>query len=487
MKQSATLHSCAGPPVPKKLRAQPDTPEELHVTQVRATSSWSHSAIPHNKVTSVYVLQALAQDSSNTKALPSNAIPTSGDSRKKNAQPEQRKQHKKSRKSAETELQAVDSLSSQPEEALSAADMAQLLELAQLARQHNPDTIDDSSDQALVASQNSSLKPPENKSVSVKPKAPVQPAEKRAKQVKLPNRATAQPKAQNQNLSPAVAAVTTPALAKAKTCKAVINAETGAANPGAVEAAYAGTLATAADTAVLSDEATAGGKAAIDGSLADTDAAAQQGPDAKAKTSKLGRKARLRLKRQLWRQKQQQQQQDGVDSDADAQPSMQATLTAEQVQSAAVLATPAETAAHKRAGSPKPDLRREPSQAEVVAKPNSKQTAAALLRHASAPGQAVTGSDQGSIAANPISNRDSATAEATGNLSQSGVLQKRGKAGLLDQMRSKLSGGRFRMLNEQLYTAPGQRAFEMMQGDPAVFEQYHEVSHSHLSNDKYGL
>lgn len=51
---------------------------------------------------------------------------------------------------------------------------------------------------------------------------------------------------------------------------------------------------------------------------------------------------------------------------------------------------------------------------------------------------------------------------------------------LLEQMRSKLSGGRFRMLNEQLYTSKGKDAFNMMQGQPDLFEQYHEVR-CHLS------
>lgn len=47
--------------------------------------------------------------------------------------------------------------------------------------------------------------------------------------------------------------------------------------------------------------------------------------------------------------------------------------------------------------------------------------------------------------------------------------------GLLAQMRAKLSGGRFRWLNEQLYTCPGEEALELMQGQPHLFQQYHEV------------
>jgi hypothetical protein len=37
----------------------------------------------------------------------------------------------------------------------------------------------------------------------------------------------------------------------------------------------------------------------------------------------------------------------------------------------------------------------------------------------------------------------------------------------LDKMRSQLQGGRFRMLNEQLYTTTGGEAFDLMQVRPA--------------------
>lgn len=53
------------------------------------------------------------------------------------------------------------------------------------------------------------------------------------------------------------------------------------------------------------------------------------------------------------------------------------------------------------------------------------------------------------------------------------VKQKHG--GLLEQMRAKLSGGRFRWLNEQLYTCPGDDALVLMQEQPHLFTQYHEV------------
>ncbi|KAK9846497.1 hypothetical protein WJX81_005330 [Elliptochloris bilobata] len=41
-------------------------------------------------------------------------------------------------------------------------------------------------------------------------------------------------------------------------------------------------------------------------------------------------------------------------------------------------------------------------------------------------------------------------------------------------MRARLAGGRFRWLNERLYTAASGDAFALMQAQPELFEQYHE-------------
>lgn len=41
-------------------------------------------------------------------------------------------------------------------------------------------------------------------------------------------------------------------------------------------------------------------------------------------------------------------------------------------------------------------------------------------------------------------------------------------------MRAKLSGGHFRMLNEQLYTTKGDEALHLVQQNPGVFDAYHE-------------
>ncbi|KAG6548270.1 hypothetical protein Mapa_010321 [Marchantia paleacea] len=43
----------------------------------------------------------------------------------------------------------------------------------------------------------------------------------------------------------------------------------------------------------------------------------------------------------------------------------------------------------------------------------------------------------------------------------------------LDKARARLTGGRFRMLNESLYTCNGAEAFELFQQDPAAFDLYH--------------
>lgn len=41
-------------------------------------------------------------------------------------------------------------------------------------------------------------------------------------------------------------------------------------------------------------------------------------------------------------------------------------------------------------------------------------------------------------------------------------------------MRQRLQGGRFRWLNETLYTTDGQAALRMMRQEPQLMEQYHE-------------
>jgi ribosomal RNA-processing protein 8 len=45
-----------------------------------------------------------------------------------------------------------------------------------------------------------------------------------------------------------------------------------------------------------------------------------------------------------------------------------------------------------------------------------------------------------------------------------------GLSKMQEQMRKRLDGGKFRMLNEQLYTTTGKNAFETFQEDPELFD-----------------
>jgi len=49
-----------------------------------------------------------------------------------------------------------------------------------------------------------------------------------------------------------------------------------------------------------------------------------------------------------------------------------------------------------------------------------------------------------------------------------------GESGPLAKARERLSGARFRSLNEQLYTTRGSDAFDLMSRDPTLFDAYHE-------------
>lgn len=55
------------------------------------------------------------------------------------------------------------------------------------------------------------------------------------------------------------------------------------------------------------------------------------------------------------------------------------------------------------------------------------------------------------------------------------------KTSLQSKMMARLEGGRFRFLNELLYTTDGKTAFEMFQEDPELFEAYHEGYRSQVS------
>lgn len=51
---------------------------------------------------------------------------------------------------------------------------------------------------------------------------------------------------------------------------------------------------------------------------------------------------------------------------------------------------------------------------------------------------------------------------------------KPGKSKLLDSFKARLSGSRFRILNEELYTTTSQESYDRFSKNPELFEQYHE-------------
>ncbi|KAH7416378.1 hypothetical protein KP509_14G088500 [Ceratopteris richardii] len=51
----------------------------------------------------------------------------------------------------------------------------------------------------------------------------------------------------------------------------------------------------------------------------------------------------------------------------------------------------------------------------------------------------------------------------------------------LEKLQSRLSGGRFRMLNEKLYTSSGDEAFKFFKEDPSAFDCYHEGYQEQMS------
>lgn len=54
------------------------------------------------------------------------------------------------------------------------------------------------------------------------------------------------------------------------------------------------------------------------------------------------------------------------------------------------------------------------------------------------------------------------------------VLTGKGKGSVLDRMRQRLTGGRFRWLNEQMYTSQGADSQRLLQQNPAFFDEYHQ-------------
>lgn len=67
------------------------------------------------------------------------------------------------------------------------------------------------------------------------------------------------------------------------------------------------------------------------------------------------------------------------------------------------------------------------------------------------------------------------TADSTSNTSDITSSNKRSKKSTLQQnFQARLSGSRFRILNEELYTTPSEESYERFRKNPELFEQYHE-------------
>ena len=393
------------------------------------------------------------------------------------------KQDRPSKKKAARDAAAEPTvrLETDAEESLSTADMAQLLQLAQLAKQHNPDLLD-SSVSPPKREQNGSIKASKGKSATLathstatadhsnglpattegeRPKGRSQVSQTSAQKQRKAGRAVPTSLAPQQNADALQQGICGPLdgtsqQSKPKKQKSAAGSRASITNAEAVSTGAVGAPAAAsgAKAATAEEGVTDGG-------------GPSDAPSGKAKSGKLGRNARLRLKRQLRRQQQQNgdSQQQGDPHDADEREDLEPSVALGS--DIAVRGKQTSSLKHNTAGTAVPGHGKELVPAAVKAhqptgpssdhlsqikqKRNSKQAAAASSAAAAA---------AASTPAHPAA-----------------VAQKKGKGGLLEQMRSKLSGGRFRMLNEQLYTAPGQDAFEMMQGDPALFEQYHEVSY----------
>lgn len=186
-------------------------------------------------------------------------------------------------------------------------------------------------------------------------------------------------------------------------------------------------------------------------------AAGEPRPDAtapKGKQGKLGRNARLRLKRQAHRQQALLSSTSDCETTAEAATAQPAAHLSKKSKAARADSLPAITQGKSSSaqGSAAQSVSVNDSQMATLAKP--------------AGSSVKQGQKLATSAASPTRSAQKADSLPAAKLK---------KTGLLEQMRSKLSGGRFRMLNEQLYTTEGQHAYHMMQAQPDLYQQYHEV------------
>ena len=117
-----------------------------------------------------------------------------------------------------------------------------------------------------------------------------------------------------------------------------------------------------------------------------------------------------------------------------------------------------------------------PGGLQTAAIPLSKKARKAARAQATAAATAAEGPDGVGRALTPQQAQPDGAETPKPAAAEAGTGSKRKhQGGLLDKMRARLSGGQFRALNEQLYTQPGDEAFALMQGDPGLFDLYHEV------------
>ena len=359
---------------------------------------------------------------------------------------------------------------------LSTADMAQLMALVQEANQCNPDPV--------MPLTSKSIHPVANAAAAATAAPAVAKRNPKAAGSKQPSKGTTSSQASAAAAAAAAAAANTISqsggsqdchISKSSQSKdKKQNQSTDAQSAAAGVFHLLPAAATVSQPAVVSNAGPAAAADDFDESAAAASAAGSA-PGGKQK-KKMGRKARLRLKRQAFRQ---EQEGTGAD-DAPGGVSIDDAAQSGKV-SVAKRATAARRATLEAAkGTAEPvngqlaplDGQKPVLKGQTVPLNGHSEPASA----AGAPEQLLPGSASNAKKSKKKGKQD-LLAQTPGEQLPAGSsdASKKKSKSLLEQMRSKLSGGRFRMLNEQLYTSEGEDAFNMMQGQPDLFEQYHEV------------
>lgn len=351
-------------------------------------------------------------------------------------------------------------------DSLSTADMAQLMALVQDASQHNPDAV------PLLSSKASSPSTGD-KYTSTASRSNKSSKGSAGKQSTAPGIASTSGKTTADHSSK-VNTIAQPSAKKQKPGTPQPHSTKSQSSLSKLSTpAAAGTTKAPPDSAAYGAAVASGAAAAINGN---GDYSVGGNADGKQK-KKLGRNARLRLKRQAFRQQQEQTvTADAIDAVADAPAKVPAVPAGKQQTEADGIGSKSKAIPDRAA------LKATKGATEPV----DRQTATVDGDKVTDSGHSNAAGTAGHPAPMPADKKkrnkkqqdllsqaslDAAEAAPAG----SSVTGKKKSSGLLERMRSKLAGGRFRMLNEQLYTSQGQVAFSMMQGQPDLFEQYHEV------------